>query len=553
MSGYLESGEKKKDSLMISIRGWIRTLIDYFICAYIVVITAVLPFYSENGYSYIATEKSLFFRRVSIQMGKAVLLLLFIYIVFSGAVYLWSRKNRGREEIPKELWAAVRRKFSAADIFAGLYGLALVISYLCSEYKERAKWGAEGWFMGLYIQLILLAAYFLVSKFWKPRKFYFYLMFGASAVVFLLGYLNRFGVYPIEMELRNSSFISTIGNMNWYCGYVVTVLFVGVAFFWQKGSKGRGQKSGRILLALYSGLGFGTLVTQGSTSGIVTLGAVMLALFILSVGAGERMQRFWGIALLLSGVCLATSVVRAVFPERLDFTDEFVDLLTTGAMPIVMTILSGIFLLWTNLAKRRGTYREKSVKTVARVIMIIVSISLVAFIAMIVLNTVRPGSLGSLSENKAFIFSSGWGSNRGETWNAGIQCFLAQDPLHKLVGVGPDAMVAYLYNSADQGLLDSLKAAFGPLYLTNVHNEWLTLLVDVGILGLVSFVGMIACAAVKFLRQIGKNPMAAACGFALFAYTVNNIFSFQQIMNVTSLYVIMGMGAAFLSADAADI
>ena len=93
MSGYLESGEKKKDSLMISIRGWIRTLIDYFICAYIVVITAVLPFYSENGYSYIATEKSLFFRRVSIQMGKAVLLLLFIYIVFSGAVYLWSRKH----------------------------------------------------------------------------------------------------------------------------------------------------------------------------------------------------------------------------------------------------------------------------------------------------------------------------------------------------------------------------------------------------------------------------------------------------------------------------
>lgn len=549
MFGYLRSGDRKAEPWMTSIGSLIRSLIDYFICAYIIVIVAVLPFYSENGYSYIATEKSLFFRRVSVQMGKAMVLLLLLYIVFSGAAYLRGRKGRRRECISKELWRAFRRKLSATDVFAALYGLALVISYLCSEYKERARWGADGWFMGFYTQLILLATYFLVSRLWKPRKGYFYLMFAASAVVFLLGYLNRFGVYPIEMELRNASFISTIGNINWYCGYVVTVLFVGVALLWQGGCGGRGQRAGLLLLTAYSGLGFATLVTQGSSSGIVALAAVLLAMFVLSAKEGASMRRFWGIALLLSIVCLGTSVLRAVFPEGVEYQDELMDLLTTGALPIIMTFVSGTLLLWVSLAERRGKYREKSMRTVARIVMMIVSFLIVAFIGMVIVNTIRPGSLGSLSQHQAFVFSSEWGSYRGETWNAGMQCFLAQDPLHKLVGVGPDAMVADLYRSAGQGLLDSLDAAFGSLYLTNVHNEWLTILVDVGILGLVSFVGMMACAGAGFLRQAAKKPLAAACGFALLAYTVNNIFSFQQIMNVSSLYVIMGMGAAFLRAD----
>ena len=33
---------------------------------------------------------------------------------------------------------------------------------------------------------------------------------------------------------------------------------------------------------------------------------------------------------------------------------------------------------------------------------------------------------------------------------------------------------------------------------------------------------------------------------ALLAYTVNNIFSFQQSMNVSTMFVIFGMGEAFL-------
>ncbi len=548
MSGYPQRKKTEKSTGGMAV--WSRRLIDYFVCAYIVLTAVALPLYSEHGYSYIATEKSLFFRRVSLNMGGAVILLLAVHSFSWLKFYLRQSLGKSRRASLKQLLprlgAAVRRRFSVTDLFAGLYGVALAVSYLCSDYRQKALWGAEGWYMGLYTQLALLASYFLISKLWRPRKGYLYLMLGVSAAVFLLGYLNRFSVYPIEMEMRNPGFISTIGNINWYCGYAVTVFFAGVALLWQGNGLRRWQK---VLLSCYGGLGFGTLVTQGSASGIVALGAVLLALLVLSAGEGERMQRFWFMAFLLGGACLVTDILRTVFPEGINYSDAVMDLLTAGSLPIIMTAVSLAFLLWTQHMVKGGKYPQKAMRLGSYIVVAIVSASLLGFLVMIIMNTVHPGSLGPLSQYGIFTFSGGWGSNRGETWTAGIRCFQEQDFLHKLVGVGPDAMAAYIYSDGSPELTEPLTAAFGNLILTNVHNEWLTILVDLGIFGLICFVGMVVSAMAGFLKNIGRTPLAAACGFSLLAYTFNNFFSFQQIVNTASMYMVMGMGAAFLAAE----
>ena len=48
------------------------------------------------------------------------------------------------------------------------------------------------------------------------------------------------------------------------------------------------------------------------------------------------------------------------------------------------------------------------------------------------------------------------------------------------------------------------------------------------------------------LKKGLENPIVCACGFCLLAYTVNNIFSFQQSMSVGTIFVIFGIGEAFL-------
>lgn len=553
MSG--RSGRKGKKAAAESIRDWLRTLMDYFICVYMFMILAVLPFYFENGYSYIATEKGLFFRRLGVCMGKVMWPLLTLWLVCSAVAYFRRAEKPAFNKACKKLWSEISMRISAVDCFAAIYGLALLLSYFFSAYREQALWGAEGWHMGLCTQLILLGTYFLIAKLWRPRRVFFYIMLAASAVVFLLGYLNRFGVYPIEMERSSPSFISTIGNINWYCGYGVTAFFGGMALLWQKRGRGNG------VLAAYAALGFATLVTQGSASGIVTLLVMMLVFYVLSARDDQAgrpvkgqqtaagMRQFWGLAVLLWGACLITGLLRTVFPGRMNYSDRLVDLFTSLGFSMVMTIVSVLCLIWVDAREKKGTYGNKIARISA--ILIVTSLSLFAgtIIVLIVANTVSPGSIGALSKYEFFTFSDGWGSNRGVTWKTGIKCFLEQDFLHKLVGVGPDAMKAYIYSDGSPELVEPLRRVFGSYYLTNAHNEWLTVLADTGILGLAGFGGMMASAAGSMIGKTGRKAIASACGFSLLAYTVNNIFSFQQVMNTSTAFVILGMGAAFLSAE----
>ncbi len=552
--------KQKPQPLWEKIQGWVRLIMDFITCVYLVLMTVVMPLYFRDGYTHIATDKADFCARVSISVFRLQLPLLAVYLAGVLTAFLRRNKKSPARAVWLEQLGKIRKRVTLTDIFMGVYGAALVLSYLCSDYKEDALWGAvNGWYMGFMPQLMLVAAYFLIAKCWKPRRAFFYLMLSVSAAVFLLGYLNRFGFYPVKMKLSSPGFISTIGNINWYCGYLVTVLFAGAASVW----RGGGRLWQKVLLYGYVLLGFATLTTQGSMSGIVALGAVLSVFLVMTAGHGGRMCRFWAVAALLSAACLFTWLLRGAAPDRINLEDKIIDLLTTGGLPVIMTIVSLLLMALFYILEKKGIYPRKCMTILAKIYVTIMSCAVVLFIILTAVNTKYPGSLGRLSEYPAFTFSYCWGSNRGATWRAGLMCFSEQDIVHKLTGVGPDAMSAYIYQDGSEGLLQMLNQVFGPnLRLTNTHNEWLTVLVDTGILGLIGFGGAMVTAMAAFFRKSGESGKAAsgggsggfcsvccACGFSLLAYTVNNMFSFQQTVSLTTMIAILGMGMAFLRAE----
>ena len=534
---------KGAETVAETFHGWMRSFIDGLLCLYMILVLVGLPFYFQEGYTYIATRKTNFFSKNCMTLLKVLVPVLVIYGVTSAILYY--RKNYTWKPLlkGKELRTYIRSKVRLMDLFAIWYSVMVILSYLFTNYKEEASWGAGGWYMGFKTQMILLSCYFLITWFWKPRKSFFFIGLGASWVVFLLGYLNRFSIYPIDMPLSSPGFISTIGNINWYCGYVTTIFFAGAAFLWQGGGKKWWQKA---LLMVYVFVGYATLVTQGSAGGIATLGVALLVMFCLSPGDGQRMFWFWVNALLLSAACLFTMAFDRMNPEKMNFRDSYMDIMISGKLPYIMAGVSLAFLVLTGFLVKKGIYKKKPFQILAVLAGAAVSCAVAAVVAGIVVNTLHPGSLGTLSENPFFTFTDSWGSNRGATWKAGVQCFQEQNPGHKLVGVGPDAMAAYIYTDGSPELVEMLKRNFGESRLTNVHNERLTILVDMGILGLAGFAGLIVSAVVTFLRKRSLNLIACACGLSVLAYTVNNIFSFEQIMNVTTMFLLLGMGRAFL-------
>lgn len=534
---YSQKKRKKKKDFREDIRLFLRTVLDYIICLYLILMLAAFPFYNEEGYAHIGTDKAVFFCRLSVIAGKILALPLLLYLVVSFIVFM------GKKKRASSLREIIRVRFTLTDIFALVYGAALMLSFVCSEYRSSALWGAQNWYMGLVPQLILILIYFLVSRLWIPRKWVLLLALPVSAAVFLLGCLNRFSVYPVDMEYASPSYISTIGNINWFCGYATAVVFVGAALLWLRAEEKLWQK---ILLMAYTALGFTIIVIQGSESGLVALAAVLLVMFCLSVKDRERMFVFWQEAALLWGGCLVIYGIRLVIPDKLNYTDGLSDKFTYGWIPIIMTIVSvvGLAVAWENKRKRFNAEKLFRITAKTAVLGSFAAVLLVLLLAAV--NTLYPGSIGKLSEYSLFTFNERWGSSRGATWSAGWRCFAEQDVLHKLVGVGPDCMAEYIESGASAELQSAVKNRFGIYRLTNAHNEWLTVLVNTGILGLAGYGGMMVCGMRELLKRGKENPIACACGFCLLCYTVNNIFSFQQSMSVGTIFVIFGIGEAFL-------
>lgn len=436
---------------------------------------------------------------------------------------------------------------ASVDLCALIYSVVLILSYVFTNYREEALWGTKGWYMGLYPQLMLVGIYFFLSRFWKPRKWLFCIIFPVSAAVFLMGCLNRFDIYEFGMERYSVGFISTIGNINWFCGYAVSVLFAGTILPWLGAGMKVWQKA---LLMLYTAIGYLTLLLQGSDSGLAALAVVIPVMFCMSAGDQGRMLAFWLEMTILSFEILGIYLVKTLAPGKINFIGTMTDTVTGKEVSIFVTALSILMLLQVGIDRIRGKCRKLLFRILAWVVAVGSVCVVLGAVLMVVLNTKHPGILGKFSENPLFTFNDYWGSSRGATWLAGWKCFMAQDVLHKLVGVGPDCMWAYI-NDSNSGseIYTYVDSIFTGLRLTNAHNEWLTVLVDTGIAGLIGFGGMMLCGVWELIRKAKEKPFAAACGFCLLAYTVNNIFSFQQIMAVGTVFMMFGMGVAFLREE----
>ena len=539
------TGKKKTESVEETLCSFHGFLCDIVISVYMCVVLVVLPLYNK-GYAQIGTEKENFFRKTMTYGGKVLLPLFILWAAFRLITAIRAKELPGIRKLPGRLW----RNLSSTDKFAALYGIAVVLSYLFTNYREEALWGTASWRMGMWTQLGAVIVYFMISRMWQWKSWIPVLVLPVSAVVFSLGYVNKFCRFPIDPQFVNTSFISTIGNINWYCGYLVTILFGGVYLLWRMEPEMTWKK---LLLMAYVTIGFASLATQGSSSGIVTFAVVMFVLFGMSVRDSGRMEVFWQEMTMFSGACLLTFILRKanVFSQEL-VMEGMTDLLTFSMVTILMTILSGTILCLIHRARLKRSYPEKLLHRIYCGIAIAVPVMILLVLLLTLINTVTGGALTpgitDPEVTKWLTFNVSWGSARGGTWAAGARCFWEADLLHKIFGVGPDCLYAFLSNEGSVGLQTMVNDRFGGSRLTNAHNEWLTILVDIGVLGIISYAGMMITAIRNFLRAGENKMLVGACGICVLAYTVNNMFSFQQVMNISTVFVIMGIGENLRSA-----
>lgn len=506
---------------------------------YILAMVAVMPFYFEQGYTYIGTNKSIFFHTYGFPLVLTALLTSAVY-----GVFVIERTYRGKNGAA--IWQLWKTDISATDIFMILYLIALLASYSFSRYPETAGMGNTSWYMGLLPHLALITSYFVISRVFCGVRFLFGLIMLVTSVVFGLGILNRYGIYPIEMENAGPHFISTIGNINWYCGYWSVLVWIGLICFWNDRKREGKPPALSWLLGVVTMIGIGTGITQGSDSGILALGIGLLTLFAISIKEGHRMERFTLVMFLFSFVCASLFLVERVSPGAATFYSYPMRLLTQTILPWFLLLIFGFAYCYIRYRNKKESYPSVYMDRLQKVVLIGIAGLFALYLVILLLNTLLPEGLGPFRGVGLFTFDSKWGSFRGGTWTIGLEIWNSQNYLHRLFGVGPDCMGAYIYSSGNERVLALVREQFGASVLLNAHGEWVTCLANLGLLGTSVFAGVIISALGRFFKGARENPVMYVFAFCILGYTANNLFSFQTTLNTTQMFLLLAVGESVI-------
>lgn len=504
---------------------WI-VLLAYFI---------VLPLYFKNGYEMIATNKYKCFMTIS--QYAAIALGTFLVLYFG----TWGM-NKQEIQAFKPLWKI--------DLSMLSFILIAFISYLASSFKtvsdkdygywfkEGALWGTSGWFMGFMTFLILVAMYFVISRFFIYTQKIWIPILLVTTLIFLWGALNRYQVYPIEMAYQGPSFVSSLGNINWFAGYQSVLAPIVIGFYWaEKRPKVRGVLGAVMIIADMA------LLLNGSDSAVLGFIIMAYVLFVVSLRDEDEMMRFSETIFLfaLSGIIIF--ILDKMFPEAKDLSATLSDIFVSGASSFIILILCLALRFYFSMCKLgKAKYPDRLKKVLPKYILEITGAVILLLIMCIYVNTVTWGKLPIIGGNSNFIFDSSWGSSRGATWTSGVLNFCGQSFINKLIGTGPDTFYFAMQNAP---------TAFNYAYsiwensrLTNAHNEILTLLVNVGILGTAAFICINVFAIKEFIARSKKTPYMIAFALSMIMYLGNNLFSFEQVTNIPFYFLVIGIGAS---------
>ena len=441
------------------------------------------------------------------------------------------------------------------DMAVILYFTTVVTSFLLTDYKDVAWKGANGWYMGLLSQLLFVAVYFLIAKTWTYRPWALALLGISSALVFIIAVFHRFDVdiLPIYGDLKVSYkvlFLSTMGQSSWYSSFLCTVFPIGLyLFFMEKDTKKRR------IAGIYSVIAMMSLVTQNTDSAFLSLFAVMMVLFYLSFD-GKIREFLEVIILVLASFCFM-GICQKIFAARvipLDTMSLFMS--QSGLVWIGVVVAAGLYLwlfrkdLWAvkQTNAKKGSKKEVHVqislpKNVFWIVLIMVMAAVVLGILFIVFNTngMLQNAFGCQSDNNYLLFNNNWGNGRGFSWIFASTTFLEMPLLQKLFGVGPDCFAAYAASVPEYSA--KMKEFWGDLVLTNAHNEYLTKLYTLGIVGLTAYITMLVTGVATFMKNRDKNPILPAFALCIAAYMTHNIFCYEQVCCTPFFYILMGIGS----------
>lgn len=499
----------------------IGQLIEYTLAVVMIVVCVAVPLYAKEGYQQIGNAKFTAYKYI-LMVGFAILFVMaVIYFLF-----------RIREKLK---WSV-----SVTDILVLAYLIFSGISVISGGFYEDALWGCNGWNMGLMSQLSFVLLYLFLSRFGRYYRLIVTVMCSVAAVVFFIGILHRMMIDPIGFydgleNYQKAQFLSTLGQATWYASFLVVVLPVGIAVFLCAENR-----VCRVLSGIYVGIGFCSLVTQNSDSAYFALAGFMLVFLWLSVEKRDNFCRFLWVCTLFFAAGKLMYFLMKIHPNPDLEYDVITNFILCSAFTWILLVLFAAACVIMHLYKQKPYPVEKMLR-LRKGVLIAVGILFVGIVSCIVLQAkgLLPEWMSAGQERLSYLnWNDSWGNGRGRIWSFVVRMYGQESLLHKLFGIGPDCFNSYVtkYHIEEAQLL------WGEMILTNAHNEWLNTLINIGLFGVIAYIGIFVSAVCRFIKRASGNPIFAGVAAAIVSYMAYNFFCYQQVLCTPFIFILIGIG-----------
>ncbi|WP_026651389.1 O-antigen ligase family protein [Butyrivibrio proteoclasticus] len=461
---------------------------QYISVLYLLLLCLLLPLYMKNGYGELGEAK-----------GVAFLIIGGVFAVLA-LIHLCAKRKFRKDG------------FSYAVLFILL---ANVASIAFSADIQRSFWGLPGWRTGfLTVIILIISCYYFYGGKILINRYVVAAALSAPMLCFVLGILNRFSIYPIKIYGQNPSFLSTLGNIDWYSGFLSVFVPLGLALFIHEKEK---SIVIRILLAIYTIAGLLAIVSQGSNGAYLIVAGAYVVLLLRLIETRDGLKSFLlgfsflGIALLIFEVMLR------FMGSSYNYEDNYS--LVLARYHVGLVILALIFFLYRVvrlLEEIKHEYKEKLVK---KVCIIAVTLGALAGLVLIVAN-----------------FTDDFGNGRGIIYRISGDMYLSLSNWERVVGVGQDCFSSYGYS--DPVFSTSLLNVFGNNMLTNAHSIVLTALIEKGILGVIAYAVFFG----SFFYTSKKEHIDLIYVLPVVTYLIYGMISFNTVLNLPYVYILMGLG-----------
>ena len=490
---------------------------EIIITIYLAVVLFGLPLVVHNGYYNIDVAKYYFYCGASVLLVPVLIL-----------------KLKERLSV-KEFFQSL----SIAEKALLIYWIISALSTLLSQYRFEAFWGNEGRFSGLMLMSIYVAAYFLITRCYKPHFICMYLCILAGSLVFIFGItdyfnLNLFHFKDIIAPKYAPIFMSTIGNINFYSSYGVLIIGL-VATLYTTWSTVAGATV-YFLLMILSFLG---LIVGNSDSTYLAVGALLAFLPLYLFQSRQGIRRYF---MMVSGLLFSFMVVKVcdIYLSDIVLKPDGIRAMI-GKWNNFLYLCLGIWGITAAIYIADYIFHRKE-KDIGRKMQIIWVIILAAVVMAIIGILIDANFLGHAKRygnlRSYVVFDDNWGTHRGYAWRKAVETYKNFPILRKLLGNGPDTfgIISFFRDLAESEEL------YGEFF-DSVHNEYLQFLVTIGPVATVGYIVFLILSIWDMIKS-HYSPYVMGAGFGVLCYCIQAVVNINQPIATPIMWTLLAMGIA---------